>query len=277
MAPRLESAPEVIAAVAAVEARDGAADARQAVGASSRAAAIDGRLVGARRLETRRASRSSRAASARSASHQASRSGEFDMASRHWHQAASYNSEHAHSAAVRPASRSACLAAAHRRRAAAVSQARGSADQPAGHRQTPPTRRRRPATSAPPPAAGRRPKRRSASRSIRRRAVHRVVRRRPRPAVLPLRHQRAVCRDRRATTARCSNSAASSSTTSRRSTCSTSAGTARRRWRSRRADSEGLRVGRVAGYLNPKRGAEPARFRTIIQIVPVAVAGSAPK
>ena len=27
-------------------------------------------------------------------------------------------------------------------------------------------------------------------------------------------------------------------------------------------------LGRVAGYLNPKRGAEPARFQTIIQIVP---------
>ena len=28
--------------------------------------------------------------------------------------------------------------------------------------------------------------------------------------------------------------------------------------------------GGSAGYLNPKRGAEPARFRTIIQIVPVS-------
>ena len=31
--------------------------------------------------------------------------------------------------------------------------------------------------------------------------------------------------------------------------------------------------GGAAGYLNPKRGKEPARFRTIIQIVPVPVGG----
>jgi hypothetical protein len=33
--------------------------------------------------------------------------------------------------------------------------------------------------------------------------------------------------------------------------------------------------GGSAGYLNPKRGAEPARFKTIVQIVP-APAGTAP-
>ena len=38
---------------------------------------------------------------------------------------------------------------------------------------------------------------------------------------------------------------------------------------------EGLRVGRTLGYLNPKRGAEPARFKTIIQIVPAP--GGTPK
>ena len=147
--------------------------------------------------------------------------------------------------------------------------------------QAPPTRPAQPSPPPPPalprPRRERRPWRRCrADRGDARRPhlsgrpVPHVVRRGTRSAVLPVRIGGLVCRRRWRTTARCSSRGASSSTT-----CP-----ATHEFDVGRFDEEtmafppGVTIkdfqSEVSqGFPNPKPGGEPARFPTIIQIVPV--------